>query len=157
MRAVDRIWMAIAAIAGIVFLIRQTTPGGLPEDFSQKMIEFQPMFELLIILMCLWFIVPRAFSKMKNQTIYDILVWSCFIIGCGVAILMFIEFVPADTTTHETDSLYKLFAYGLVGAFMICYLGWESHKAKRMKKLNEQRKAESDLVHQKAMERENND
>ena len=65
---------------------------------------------------------------------------------------MFTEFIPADTTTHETDSLYKLFAYGLVGAFMVCYLGWESHKAKRMKKLNEQRKAESDLVHQKAME-----
>lgn len=152
MRAMDKFWMIIGAFAAIVFLIRQTTPGGLSEEMLQKMVEIQPILELTIILMCLWFIVPRAFSKMKNQTIYDILVWSCFIIGCGVATLMFTEFIPADTTTHETDSLYQLYAYGLVGAFMVCHLGWESHKAKRMKKLNEQRKAESELVHQKAME-----
>lgn len=152
MRRHESVWLCLGVIAATMFITRMMSPNGLSEDDVARLIDIQPMIELIIIILCLLTLVPSLLRKIKTQTIQDLCVWICVFTAVGIAIFMLPSYIPATATKDETDTYTKLIVYGIVVLVFVIYLIWESHKAKKRKKLNDESKAESDLVHQKAME-----
>lgn len=152
MRRHEYVWLYIGVIAAVIFISRAMSPNGFSEDDVAKLSDIQPMIELVIIMLCLLTLVPSLLRKIKTQTIQDLCVWMCVLMAVGIAIFILPSYIPADATKDETDLYTKLMVYGIIASIFVVYLIWETHKAKKRKKLNDERKAESDLVHQKAME-----
>lgn len=155
MKKREYVWLYLGVIATIMFILRATV--GLTEEDTAKFISLQPLMELIIIILCLLTIVPNLLMKIKNQTIHDVCFWGCIFVACGIAVFLLPGFIPEDATKDDTDSMTEIFLYALTGAVMVCYLGWESYKAKKRKKLNDQRKAEQDAVHDRAMKESENE
>ena len=152
MKRHEYVWLYIGIIAAVIFITRAMSPNGFSEESTAKLIDIQPMIELVIIMLCLLTLVPSLLRKIKTQTIQDLCVWMCVFMAVGIAIFILPSYIPADATKDETDLYTKLMVYGIFASIFVVYLIWETHKAKKRRKLNDERKAQSDLVHQKAME-----
>lgn len=152
MRATDRFWLVIGAMAAAMFLIRCLEPDIMAsEENLKKFIDLQPMFELLIIALCLWTIVPGLFIKMKGQTAYDLIYYSCFFIGAGLLFIILPGYIPAEATKDEQQTYINLIVYGLLGLFLLTYAMWNDHKRKIAKKKMDAVKAEGDEAHAEAI------
>lgn len=151
MSRLDFGYLIIGAIFATDLITRIAYPDVITPEYLETWNEVVPLIEILFISICLMQTVPKLFRKVKSKTVYDIIVYSCFFIGCGIVIFILPDFIPADATKEDADYMIKIVVYLMLGAFLTVYFLWETHKQKVAKRKNEQSKAESDAIHEKAM------